>query len=104
MKNAKFNWLLKERRDARGKRLWTIAKVADAIYTNRAHVTDVLNNKPQHGAQTRPKLVKFFKKEFPDTWPQIIDALGWTDTGNLLADCCTSDIPHGTRQSLEPVK
>jgi hypothetical protein len=83
MINKKFHWLLREPRDVRGRPVWTIGRVAEAIYCNRATVNDALNNVAPRGRQTRPKLVKFFRKEFPDTWPQILDALSWDARGEI---------------------
>ena len=85
--------------------------MAEAIYSNRAHVNDVLNNKPGHGYQTRRKLIVFFKKEFPKAWPEILEALNWTtdSTDNAdgkrqrtaavqnLAESSTSDVPRRTK-------
>jgi hypothetical protein len=83
MNNKKFHWLIREPRDARGKPLWTVAKIAQAIYCNRCRVTDALNNKAGHGAQTRPKLARFFKEKFPNTWEQILESLGWDKDGKI---------------------
>lgn len=87
MKNARFHWLLEQARDERGKRLWTIERISKAIYCGRAHVNEVLNNKPHRGAQTRPKLIAFFKQHFSN-WTEILESLGWREDGCL--------IPHGT--------
>jgi hypothetical protein len=80
-RNAKFQWLLQEPKDERGLPRWTVSRMAEAIYCNRSHVGDVLNNKPGHGAQTRGKLIKFFRKEFPKRWPEILESLGWGEGG-----------------------
>lgn len=86
MINAKFYFLLHELRAGNRPR-WTIEKIAAEIYVNRSHLTDVLNNKPGHGAQTRPKLIKFFKAKFRKQrrWQEILEALGWDENGCLMA-------------------
>lgn len=87
-KNKMFYRLLRAVKDPSGKRpLWTLEKIGKEIYVNRSHLTDVINNKPRHGAQTRPKLVRFFKQHF-EQWQAILEALGWDEEGNI--------IPHGT--------
>lgn len=97
-KNKLFYRLLHAVKDESGKRpKWTLEKIAEAIYVNRAHLTDVINNKPNHGAQTRPKLVRFFKANFQQ-WKAILSALEWDEEGNI--------VPRGTsdvQQSGEEV-
>ena len=80
MNNERFHWLLQEPRDARGRRLRTVEKVADAIFSGRAHVCQVLSNKPGRGHVTRRKLVTFFKANFAN-WREVLDALGWDEDG-----------------------
>jgi hypothetical protein len=87
MRNPKFKWLLSEPRGADGRPLWTVGKVAQAIYSNRAHVTEVLLNREGRGGNTRRKLVRFFKENFHN-WKELIDALGWDEAGNK--------VPQGT--------
>src|SRR4051812_23447348 len=94
MKNRKLHWLLREPKDERGKPLWTVEKIAEAIYCNRSRVTDTLNNKPGHGAQTRPKLRKFFRKHFPDTYEQLIESLGWGEGSKTKTRKVTRETFH----------
>lgn len=86
-KNKLFYRLLHAVKDETGNRpKWTLEKIAAAIYVNRPHLTDVINNKQGHGKQTRPKLVRFFRENF-EQWRAILSALGWDENGNL--------VPHG---------
>jgi hypothetical protein len=92
MRNEPFHKLLKEFRDERGKRRWTISRIAERIGSNPAHVTDVLNNTPGHGYRTRPRLVAFFKEHFHN-WKEVLEALGWTEEGLI--------VPRGTTYHME---
>jgi hypothetical protein len=83
MKNARLHWLLRERRAPDGKP-YTVGRIADTIYSGRAHVTQVLNGS-RSGGMTRRKLVKFFRKEFPGTADEILRCLRW-------------NIPCGTKE------
>jgi hypothetical protein len=65
MKNKPFYHLL----HARG---LDTTMLAFFVGTSRAHLTEVLNNKPGHGGKTRRKL-------FPFILPEEAAALGWTD-------------------------
>ena len=76
VKNTKFYWLLHERKAPDRRPQWTVTRLAGAIGANRAHVNDVLNNKPGHGCRTRPKLVALFRLEFPN-WEQVLKSLDW---------------------------
>jgi len=87
-KNKLFYRLLRAVKDPSGKHpLWTVEKIAAAIYVNRSHLNDVLNNKPGHGGQTRPKVARFFKANFEQS-AAILQSLGWDGEGNI--------VPHGT--------
>lgn len=89
-KNHLFYQLLHAVHDPSGRRpRWTIEKIAAELYLNRSRLNDVINNKPGHGAHTRPKLVRFFRKNF-EQWPAILQALGWDNTGKIVS--------HGTLQ------
>lgn len=83
MINREFYTLLHAPRTERGRNRWTVARVAEAIYCSRGYVQDVLNHRTAHGRLVRVKLLKFFQKEFPATWRQIIAALGWDEQGNV---------------------
>jgi hypothetical protein len=83
MNNRAFYQLLHDPKTERGRRRWTVAKVAEAIYCSRAYVQDVLNNRTEHGRLVRRKLVKFFQKEFPLTWRMLLEALGWDEQGRV---------------------
>ena len=61
----------------------TVERMAAAIFVNRAHLTDVLNNKPGHGGNTRWKVVKFLKQKQPAHAAALLDALGWDADGNV---------------------
>lgn len=63
MKNHKFYDLLHARK-------MNTTKLAALIQSGRAHVTDVINNRPGHGYRTRRKLV-------PHLTDAEIAALGW---------------------------
>jgi hypothetical protein len=69
MKNARFYALL------HGRGL-TVAGLAAQIHSSRAHVTEVLNNKPGRGGYTRAKLA-------PLLTPAERDTLGWDECGKL---------------------
>ncbi|HEX3800278.1 MAG TPA: hypothetical protein VH413_16400 [Verrucomicrobiae bacterium] len=64
--------------------LWTIETVAREIVINRSRLTEIFNNKPHRGGKSRPRIVAFFKRQFPKTWPAILETLGWDERGNLL--------------------
>ncbi len=87
IRNGRFHYLLEQPKDSAGERLWTVEKVAEAIYSSRAHVTEVLNNKPGRGGKTRLKLVRFFKQNFT-FWRDMLAALGWDEDGGI--------VPQGT--------
>src|SRR5690242_19677587 len=80
MNNRRFYELLHAPRE-RNRPKWTLEKIAEAIYVNRQHLNDVINNKAGLGKQVRPKLVKFFKQHFEQTWPEILNALKWDANG-----------------------
>ncbi len=84
-----------------GKLRLTVGRIASAIFVNRAHLNDVLNNKPNHGGRTRWKVARFLKRSFPAKAPELLAALGWDDKGNLkpLSDMQLS-VPRGTRPEL----
>lgn len=84
MKNLKFYSLLRSVRDAKGRPLWTVGRIAETIYASRATVSDALNNRSRRGRVTRVKLVKFFKREFSGTWRQILAALEWDENGRIV--------------------
>lgn len=89
MRHDRFQYLLEQVRDERGKRRWTVARIAERIGSNRSHVNEVLNNKPGHGYRTRRKLVGFFKANF-ENWNELLAALGWKEDGGF--------VPRGTLQ------
>ena|SRR5579859_909726 len=88
MKNGRFYWLLAQPKDHRGKRLWTLERIAEHICSGRAHVNEVINNKPGRagalGKRTRRRLVKFFKENFQSSWPDILASLGWNEAGGRI--------------------
>ena len=83
MKNQRFYQLLHMGRQANGE-AWTTSALAASIQSGRAHVTEVLNNEPGHGHQTRRKLAAVFKANFT-FWRDLLLALGWDEGGNILA-------------------
>jgi hypothetical protein len=103
MNNKKLHWLIGEQREGRRPK-WTVAKIAAAIYSGRAHVTQVLNNEPGRGGQTRAKLIKFFRKEFPETSEQILESLGWVRAGLAIVPVGPSveKVPGGTFHVEQP--
>lgn len=84
MINRAFYKLLHAPKDERGKRKWSVEKVAGAIYCSRQYVQDVLNQRTSHGRLVRRKLVTFFQKEFPTNWRELVTALGWDEAGTVL--------------------
>ena len=96
MKNPRFAWLIREPRNERGKPLWTVGRIAEAVYCSRHAVEDAVTNNATRGRLTRPKLVKFFKKEFPKTWPEILVALGWDEGGRMMTT--RQSVPCGMAQ------
>ncbi len=100
MKNERLHWLLGEARDKRGRRRWTIERIADEVCMGRAHLSQVLGNKPGRGRNTRRRLVKFFKQEYVRTWPQILEALGWDAAGEVKPQTANlklqGNVPVGT--------
>lgn len=100
-KNKLFYRLLRAVKDETGKRpKWTVEKIAESIYVNRCHLTDVLNNKPGHGGQIRPKLVRFFRENF-EQWRAILQALGWDEDGRIVPRGML-DVQHSTGNNAEP--
>ena len=83
MKNRDFHFQLRSLRTATGER-WTVGRIAETIYVNRARLNDVLNNQSGHGGQTRAKVVRFFEKHLPEHQAQLLAALGWDAEGNVL--------------------
>jgi hypothetical protein len=103
MKNRSFHFKLRALKDAAGKPM-TIQKIADAIYTGRAHLTDVLNNRAGHGANTRPKVVKFLNERFPEKSAELLASLGWDSKGGILGSTESrptgdQNVSHGTFSS-----
>lgn len=94
MRSDRFQYLLEQERDGRGRRLWTVERLAQAICSNRAHVNQVLNNKPGRGHQTRRKLVGVLKSNF-ESWREMLAALGWTESGELVPQLGPL-VPQGT--------
>ncbi len=96
MKNVRFYQLLRRVTDARGQPVWTVERIAEAIYCGRVTVSDALNNKARRGRRTRPKLVKFFKKQFPEleapaqvpNWRELLAVLGWDEAGTVREVPC----------------
>jgi len=98
MKNKQFHFRLRKLRRADG-RPWTVGRMAAAIGANRAHLTDVLNNTPGHGGQTRPKVLRWMEKEFPPaTVAALTQALGWAVPA-VPAVPATPGVPQGTECS-----
>lgn len=54
----------------------TAGSLARAIGSSRGHVTEVLQNKPGHGGQTRGKLARLLT-------PEELGFLGWMEEGSL---------------------
>lgn len=90
MKNTEFHNLLRRRRDEGGRPLWSIGKIAEHLYLNRSRLSGVFNNDDaRRGGQTRPKLIKFFKREFEGTepnWQQLLKALNWNEDSSVIAE------------------
>jgi transcriptional regulator with XRE-family HTH domain len=80
MKNWTFYRSLHSRR-------MTVAQLAAQIGSGRAHVTQVLNNKPGRGLETRTKLFRVLTYE-------EIRALGWW---NDFLIWLRKDVPRGTK-------
>lgn len=76
------NWELHKSLHARGLNQTRLARLA---HTGRSHVSEVLNNKPGHGGQTRKKLAQFLTES-------ELALLGWDKEGNV--------VPHGTLSQL----
>jgi hypothetical protein len=70
MKNYAFYRLLHSRRDEKTGWRMTTARLAELSGSGRAHVTEVLNNKPGHGHFTRRRL-------FPHLTRSEVRLLGW---------------------------
>ena len=83
MKNARFYELLRIPQTAAGEPMWNVQRLATEIGSSRSHVTEVLNNQPGHGHQTRRKLVRLFRRNFT-YWPDLLLALGWTVEGKIV--------------------
>ena len=82
MKNIRFYQLLHLGRQPTGG-IWTVEALAENISSSRAHVTQVLNNVPGRGHQTRRKLARLFKANFT-YWRDLLLTLGWDENGNRL--------------------
>lgn len=82
MRNEKFYWLLREPRDAQGRPVWSVERLAAAAGSSRAHVTEVLNNVPGHGHRTRGRLVRVLMANFT-YWRDMLVVLGWSESGEL---------------------
>lgn len=112
MKNRVFHKLLRRLTDEQG-RPYTVGKIAEGIFSNRAHLNDVLNNKPNHGGNTRWKVVKFLKRIAPcpaplpiasprgegekkPHWRELLDALGWDENGAVRS---SRNVGHETMRS-----
>lgn len=93
MKNKKFHFTIRKMVTAEGERL-TVGRIAEAIFVNRAHLTDVLNNTPGHGGNTRWKVVEYLKKNHPEKVNDLLAALGWDENGTLLE--VQQSVPRGT--------
>lgn len=93
MLNHRFNYLLSQAKGMDGKRLWTVARVAEEIGSGRAHVVQVLANKPGRGGHTRKRLIRFFRGNFT-YWRDMLAALGWTEEGGI--------VPQGMFHGLQP--
>lgn len=82
MKNPRFHSLLRQ--------CWweeerlNVTRLAEGLMTNRAHLSDVLNNKPGRGHQVRKKVVTFLQKHAPEMAPQILVELGWDSAGKIV--------------------
>lgn len=83
MRNERFFYLIEQPRDGNGKKLWTLGRIAEAIYSSRSHVSQVINGKSGRGAYTRKRLVKFFKLNFT-CWRDILLSLGWNEQGKIV--------------------
>lgn len=84
MKNWQFYRALKSRG-------LTAQKLAKQVGCGRSHLSQVLNNKPGRGGQTRRKLR-------PLLTPEEIQLLGWpleqSSTGNIVPDAQTAAQQH----------
>ena len=67
-----------------GHRRLTVGRIAEAIYVSRPRLNEVLNNKAGRGALTRPKVVRYLEREFPERKAELLAALGWDEDGNLV--------------------
>lgn len=78
----------------RGRRL-TVSRLAAALKINRPHLTDVLNNTPGHGGQTRPKVARWLVKHFPEQAPAVLGQLGWDERGNQKVEIGKAESGNG---------
>lgn len=83
MKNWQFHRELRQLTGKNGRRM-TVSGLARAMRLNRPHLTDVLNNKPNHGHHTRRQVVAHFKRHWPEQTPALLTALGWTENGEVF--------------------
>lgn len=99
VKNKEFYRLLHWERDSHHRPVWTSERLAREIYSNRAHVTEVLNNKPKRGHVTRWKLAQCLKKHFA-RWEEMLSALGWAEQIGRIKEEMTppedSNVPVAT--------
>jgi len=101
--NKDFHDLLAFCRDAKG-RPYTVSMLAEAVRSERSHVTRVLNNTPPlkgqrfgqgRGGRTRRKLAAFILCQFPVYAPAMLAALGWDRDGNLICAVQSNIVPRG---------
>jgi transcriptional regulator with XRE-family HTH domain len=87
-RNGRLEWLMRRRGI-------TQEKLAAMILSSRAHVSEVLANKPRHGRLTRPKLAGLREID-SGAWTltdEMLQELGWDRAGRLLAAGSTENVP-----------
>ncbi len=82
-----MNWNFYREFHSRGMTLKALAAATGV--RSHSHLSEVLNNKPQHGGQTRRKLVAHLTA-------RELELLGWDQQGNL--------VPQGTLSDVQQVK
>lgn len=83
MKNAELHRLLRSRG-------MTVKKLSGAIGSRHSHVSQVLNNVPNRGGNTRRKLAKLLQ-------PAELESLGWDGNGNLRESGGMANALNATR-------
>ena len=50
---------------------------------NRTRLSEIVSNKPGRGGKTRPKLVRALRQRWRKELPEILEQLGWDESGNI---------------------